>query len=127
MVSGHRNRRRVLEHVRRILKPGGLFAIHVHNRLYNLFDPQGRWWLLGSYLGVGRRQGLELGDKIFDYRGIPKMRLHLFTKRELLRELRRAGFRIKELTPLNTERQRPLRLAWLCEGVRANGWIAICE
>lgn len=127
MIAGNDNRRRVLAHVRRILKPGGLFAIHVHNRLFNLFDPQGRWWLAGSYLGRGRRQGLEVGDKIFDYRGIPNMRLHLFTRRELLKELRLAGFRIRELISLNTERQRPLAMPWLFGSIRANGWIAICE
>ncbi|MBL9124560.1 MAG: hypothetical protein JNG90_13075, partial [Planctomycetaceae bacterium] len=90
-------------------------------------DPQGRWWLLGSYLGRGRKQGLEIGDKIFDYRGIPNMRLHLFSRRELVTELRHAGFRLRELISLNAERQRPLRFSWLGGGVRANGWIAICE
>lgn len=127
MVGGSENRRRVLAHVRRILRPGGLFAIHVHNRLFNLFDPQGRWWLLGSYLGRGRSQGLEVGDKIFDYRGIPNMRLHLFSRRELLHGLKAAGFRLRELIPLNTGRQRPMALGWLLGAVRANGWIAICD
>lgn len=127
MVAGSQNRLRVLKHVRRILKPGGKFALHVHNRWYNLFDPQGRRWLLASMLGRGRQQGLEPGDKIFDYRGIPKMRLHLFTLGELRRMLRAAGFRIGSLAPLDTERQRELRRPWLFGRIRANGWIAICD
>ena len=45
MIRGRQNRRRVLAHARRILKPGGLFVLHVHNLWYNLFDPQGRLWL----------------------------------------------------------------------------------
>src|SRR6185437_4227199 len=49
MVRGRENRRQALRHARRILKPGGKLAIHVHNRWYSLFDPQGRWWLLENW------------------------------------------------------------------------------
>ena len=46
MIRGRENRRQFLRHVRRILKPGGTFVVHVHNRWYNLFQPQSRWWFL---------------------------------------------------------------------------------
>ena len=59
MVAESLNRRRVVEHVRRVLKPGGTFAVHVHNRWYNLFDPQGRRWLFTSRLACLARRGLS--------------------------------------------------------------------
>jgi SAM-dependent methyltransferase len=127
MVAGSENRLQVLHQVRRILKPGGLFALHVHNRWYNLYDPQGRRWLLGSLLGRDRRAGLEPGDKVFEYRGIPRMRLHLFTWSELRGMLRTAAFRIRTVVPLDTARQRELRNPWILGRIRANGWIVICE
>ena len=127
MIRGRGNRRRVLAHVRRVLKPDGLFVLHVHNFWFNLFDPIGRRWLAGHLLSVPFRRGVERGDKLFHYRGIPQMFLHTFTQGELRRELASAGFRIKELIPLAVSRQRPLRRPWLFGPFRANGWIVVCE
>ena len=95
MVHGSENRRRVLHHVRRMLRPGGLFVLHVHNRWHSLFDPQGRRWLLCSSLRPQR--GLESGDKVFEYRGIPQVCLHVFALRELRGLLRESGFAIRKL------------------------------
>src|SRR5262249_58740241 len=36
----------------RLLRPGGRFVLHVHNRWFNLWDPQGRRWLLGNTLAA---------------------------------------------------------------------------
>jgi len=127
MIRGLDNRLRVLRHARRILRPGGRFALHVHNRWQNLFDPQGRWWLLGSLLGRGRSRGLEPGDKVFEYRGIPNVQLHLFSLGEMRRLLRRSGFRIARVIPLDAERQRPLARPWALGRIRANGWIVIAD
>ncbi|MGD9648089.1 MAG: class I SAM-dependent methyltransferase [Pirellulales bacterium] len=126
MIRGSRDRQQVLGHVRQLLKPGGRLVIHVHNRWYSWFDPQGRRWLARSWL-TNRFRGLEPGDRVFEYRGIPNMCLHTFTLGELQRLLRRAGFRVRRLISLDTQRQRPLARAWLLGRVRANGWIAICE
>jgi SAM-dependent methyltransferase len=127
MIRGRENRLRALAHVRRILKPGGTFILHVHNRWYNLFDPQGRVWVLKNTLRAVLRRDVEAGDKIYDYRGIPNMFLHVFTRSELLADLRAAGFRIKEVTALDTERRHALSRPWLLGRLRANGWIVACD
>lgn len=126
MIRGQANRRLVLRHVRRMLRPGGLFVVHLHNRWYNLFDLQGRAWLL-SNAWQSLRGKAEFGDKVFDYRGIPNMYLHVFTRREMRRELRRAGFEIVELTALDTQRRHALPRPWWLGRLRANGWIAVCR
>lgn len=127
MIQGRDHRRQALDHARRILKPGGLFVMHAHNFWFNLFDPQGPWWVVGNLLRAPFRRDLERGDKYFPYRGVPNMFLHVFTRRELKRSLRRAGFRIREMIPLHTSRQKRLPLSWLLGNVRANGWIVVCE
>lgn len=126
MVRGRANRAIVLRHVARLLKPDGLFVLHLHNRWYNLFDAQGRGWLVGNALRSLR--GIEEpGDKVFDYRGIPNMFLHVFTRGEMLRDLRHAGLEVMELTALDTQRRHALRWPRLFGRLRANGWIAVCR
>ncbi len=127
MIHGGDNRQRVLRHARRMVKPGGLFALHVHNRWYNLFDPQGRVWLLKNAASSLLHRETERGDKVYDYRGIRNMQLHTFTLSELTAELNAAGFRIRERVTLDTTRHRPLPHAWLFPRIRANGWIVVCE
>ncbi len=133
MVRGQESRRQLLSHTRRILPPGGRLVLHVHNLWYNLYDPGGPWWVVKNVLRsvasriVPRRDGFELGDKFFTYRGIPNMYLHVFRRRELKRELRLAGFRNIRFIPLNTVRRHALRWPWLLGRLRANGWIVVCE
>jgi SAM-dependent methyltransferase len=127
MIRGRENRLQALRHAWRILKPGGKFVLHVHNRWYSLFDPQGRRWLLENWVGAHLQRNQEPGDKFFDYRGIPKMFLHVFTRRELFADLKAAGFQIVECNLLDTQRRHALKRPWLLGRLRANGWIVVCQ
>lgn len=127
MVQGRNHRARVLAHVHRILRPDGLFIVHVHNLLANLLIGAGRRWLAGHLLRAAVDRNVELGDKFFDYRGVPRMYLHTFRRRELSHALRQAGFRIEELIWLAPGCTKKLRWPWLLGSIRANGWIAICR
>jgi SAM-dependent methyltransferase len=127
MVRGHANRRRVLEHARRILKPGGLFVLHAHNRRFGLFDSGQLWWLAKNLLRARLVRDVEPGDKFLFYRGIPNLFLHIYTRRELTGALRQAGFRVREVIPLNRLRNRALARPWLLGQIRANGWIVVCD
>jgi len=126
MIQGAANRGRLLGHAARILRPGGLLVLHVHNLWYNLFDAAGRAWLVRHLWRSCFSRMVERGDKFFNYRGIPRMFVHAFTRRELRRAVRAAGLKLVELIPLDARRQRPLPRPRLLGSLRANGWIAVC-
>jgi SAM-dependent methyltransferase len=127
MIQGRANRQRVLDATRRMLRPGGVFVLHVHNYWWNLYDPRGPWRLTMNYLRAKAIGDVEPGDRYFHYRGVQNMFLHVFTRRELAASLRRAGFRICEFIPLDARRKRELRWPWLVSSLRATGWIVACE
>jgi SAM-dependent methyltransferase len=127
MIRLRENRRRVLEHAYRVLKPGGLFVIHVHNFWFNLFSAEGRRYLVRHLWESFTNRDLERGDKFFSFHGIPKMYLHTFGERELRRAVGEVGFHVEEMIRLAVDRQRPLPAAWLFGSFRANGWIAVCR
>lgn len=123
MIPGESARRWVLEHVFRLLKPGGRFALHIHNRWFNVWDPQGRAWLLKN-LWESWRRGTPLGDRIVHDRGIPNFHMHVFSRGEILGLLRQVGFQIEACHPLNAVASGPLSSSWL-SSMRANGWIIL--
>jgi SAM-dependent methyltransferase len=143
MVSGRDNRRLVLEHARRLLKPGGLLALHVHSVWRHLYSPQGRRWLALDL--VKRFAGHPTaGDTEHDYRGIPRMYHHPFTRGEIRRLLGGCGFTIREMIALAPPDGRNESAAatasegapdyrcsgWFCN-LRATGWlillVALCS
>jgi SAM-dependent methyltransferase len=122
MIRGQSSRRRALAEARRILRPGGRLALHVHNFWLNLRDSQGRKWLRTQALQALFHRA-ELGDRRMIYRGIPGMRVHLYRWGELKRELRNGGFRIDEVLPLDEVSSAPIPAPWFAHGFRAGGWI----
>jgi SAM-dependent methyltransferase len=101
MIRGRLHRQTFLKHVRRTLKPGGAFLLHVHNRGHSWLDPQGPWWLVSTRLKSLWNDSWEFGDRVYAYRGLPRMFLHIYSQVELRADLRAAGFDEIEILPIN--------------------------
>jgi SAM-dependent methyltransferase len=127
MVRGADMRRRVVAHVHRLLRPGGRFVLHVHNRWFNFWDPVGRRWLVRDLL----RQAMSTapgGDRLMPtHQGIAGLTLHLFTRREIVRLLREAGFRIVEVQPVGLSTDGRVRWPALLGWLRAYGYLIAAE
>lgn len=101
MIRGRPNRRRFLEHVRRSLRPGGGLLLHVHNRGHSWRDPHGPAWLISTAWKRFCKTGWEFGDRVYSYRGLPSMFLHIYSQSELRGDLRAAGFMTPDITPIH--------------------------
>jgi ubiquinone/menaquinone biosynthesis C-methylase UbiE len=123
MVSGVEQRRQVLAHAFRLLRPGGVFVLHIHNRWFNFWDPQGRKWLFRNLLAslVGRA---EPGDVVMPvHQGVANLPLHLFTRREAVRLLTGAGFRLREVRAISLRDDSRLPCRWWFGWLRAYGYL----
>lgn len=115
MLRGRANRVKFLKHVRRILKPTGVFVVHAHNVQFKLG------------FGLGKR-GAESGDRTMpQHRGGADLTLHHYTKKELLAELAEAGLKPKEVLPLSTRPGSQLSMPWLFPAMRAYGYLVAAE
>ena len=127
MVVGADMRRKVVEHASRLLRPGGRFILHVHNRWFNFHDPAGRRWLLIDLMRqlLGSAPG---GDRLMPvHQGIAGLTLHLFTQREALRLLTNAQLEIVEVRPISLSPDGRLRCPWLLGWLRAYGYLITAE
>ena len=127
MIRGRDSRQAFLRHVRRIVRPDGAFVLHVHNLWSNLWHSAGRQWLWTHFMKLARRSDLDLGDKQQTIHGVPHVLLHLFTRRQLQRELHDGGWRIAEMIPLCRAHRKRLSASRFFPDVRANGWIVVCR
>jgi SAM-dependent methyltransferase len=127
MVAGAAQRRRAVEHAFRVLRPGGRFVLHVHNRWFNFWDPVGRRWLLRDCLTV-LANGTNAGDRVMPvHQGIAGLTLHLFTRGEAVRLLKGARFRVTEVRPVGLrEGGRLLWPRWF-GWLRAYGYLLAAE
>lgn len=122
MIRTRHARRKALGETARILHPGGRLALHAHNIYLNAYDSQGRRWLLSQFLPTLLGSD-SAGDREMTYRGIPRMKVHLYRWRELKRDLHRAGLRIDESIPLDTVTADDIRMPRLLPSLRAGGWL----
>jgi SAM-dependent methyltransferase len=126
MVQGADERRRVVAHVRRVLRPGGRFVLHVHNRWFNAWNAQGRRWLLRDWLHGWT--GTPTGDRVMPvHQGVAGLTLHLFTRREVICLIREAGLRIVEIRPLSLHHDSRLHFPAWFGWLRAYGYLAAAE
>ncbi len=126
MISGVEHRQAVLAHAYRILKPGGRFLLHVHNRWFHLHTRAGRRWLIAD--GWRRMRGSpNSGDfEMPAHHGIGGLALHHFSRGEIVRELTLAGFRQIRVEPVSLCPDCRLPLPWLVPGLRAYGFLLSC-
>jgi SAM-dependent methyltransferase len=124
MVTGPGMRERVVGHAWRLLRPGGVFVLHVHNLWFNAWDRGGRAWLLRDRL----RGGAAAGDRAMPaHQGLAGLTLHLFTRREALRLLAAAGFRVREVQALGLGPAGRLRWPFWFGWLRAYGYLLAAE
>jgi SAM-dependent methyltransferase len=127
MVTGAANRRRIVGHVFRLLRPGGRFVLHVHNRWFNVWNGPGRAWLLRDWWMrlLGRGQG---GDRVMPvHQGVAGLTLHLFTRGEAVRLLTESSFHISEVRPVSLGQDGRLAWPWWFGGLRAYGYLLAAE
>ena len=127
MVIGAENRRRVIAHAFRVLRPGGCFVLHVHNRGFNVWNGPGRAWLLRDWWK--RRLGrADAGDRAMPvHQGVAGLTLHLFTRGAAVRLLTEAGFRIRDVRQVSLRADGRLPWAWWFGGLRAYGYLLAAE
>jgi len=123
MLVGPDARKAMLAEVRRILKPGGVFILHVHNLWFNLHTPLGRSWLLGHCWRA--MLGKEpFGDRVMPaHQGNTGLTLHLFRYREIASFLAQSGFILQHQQPLSLKADGQLSSSWLLPGLRAYGYL----
>lgn len=126
MIQGRVHRVGFMTHVARILKPGGLFFVHVHNRGSWLRDPGGIRKTVADWYRSKTDKQWELGDSIYPYRGLPSMFLHIFSESELKRDLKDSGLTVIDFIRLNRQSSDTLRGNYLPH-LRAGGFIAVCQ
>ena len=123
MIAGADARRTMIAHVFRILRPGGVFVLHVHNRWFNVWTRAGRRLLLGDIVGswLGRRAP---GDyEMPPHQGLGSLTMHLFTRREIVRLLRDAGFTIGAIRPVSLRDDGAVRMPWWFGPLRSYGYL----
>ena len=127
MIRGRAHRQKFLSHVCRSLQPDAPLILHVHNRLRSLLDPGGPAWLLKTRLSSWTNRDWEYGDRVYAYRGLPSMFLHIYSRRELVNDLTAAGFAKLRILPINSTADDLLPPTQRFSTVRAGGYFAIAR
>jgi SAM-dependent methyltransferase len=127
MIRGRENRRRFLRCARAALAREAPLIVHVHNRYHSLWHPSGPSWLAKTWLkSFLRGSHWEFGDRVYVYRGLPSMFLHIYSRRELIQDLRSAGFARIELFPIDVPCTRLIPDHFLAS-LQAGGFLAVAR
>jgi SAM-dependent methyltransferase len=127
MVQGTENRQGMLRQVHRSLQDGGVFVVHVHNRGTWWKDPGGIRRGVGDWIRSLRDKSWEYGDRVYAYRGLPSMYLHIFTEGELRRDLQESGFAVDRWIRLDRTSSGELGFGWCLPYFRAGGYLAVAR
>ncbi|QJW99803.1 class I SAM-dependent methyltransferase [Frigoriglobus tundricola] len=117
MVRGAGNRAKVMANAFRVLKPGGRFVLHVHNRFFG-----GLGWKrvagqrLRTLLGRARAGEITMPQA---YGGAP-LTLHHFTHAGAVGGLEAAGFIVRESSAIGLDGR-------AARGARVYGWLLLAE
>jgi SAM-dependent methyltransferase len=123
MMAGEAARRRVIDHAFRLLKPCGVFVLHVHSRWHHLRTASGRRWLAADLFRTVRGRP-DAGDWRMDHHdGRTGWPMHLFTLREAKRLLRSAGFALTDVSFAGLGANGRLTRPWLLPTLRAYGFL----
>lgn len=106
MIQFRANRRMMLQHVARIVRPGGSLILHVHNRWAALRERHGIRSLAGSFCRSLFDPRIEFGDATYAYRGLETMFMHRFSRRELLSDLRQSAWIVESVWPVSIDGSR---------------------
>ena len=118
LIVGAEARRRVIAEAYRLLRPGGVFVLHVHNRWFNVWTGPGRGLLLRDLLGH------DGGDyDMPPHQGVGRLTIHLFTRREIVRLLKSCGFGIVTVRPLSLRNDGRLACPWWFGRLRSYGYL----
>ena len=122
MVRGRENRAKVLANAFRLLRPGGRFVLHVHNRYFRGLG----WKFVTSELAKSVLGRASAGDVTMPqaYGGAP-LTLHHFTRREAVTMLQGTGFRTLEVVSLGLTRVGEVTAARWPTTLCAYGWLIL--
>ena len=123
LIVGADARRQAVAHVYRLLKPGGVFVVHVHNRWFNFWTGAGRRLLIKEMLAAWLGRGASGDYEMPAHQGIGRLTMHLFTRREIVRLLQAAGFAIVEMRPLSLRADGRLVCPWWFGRLRSYGYL----
>jgi SAM-dependent methyltransferase len=123
MIAGAESRRTMLRHVFRALRPGGVFALHVHNRWFNAWTRAGCRLLLADIIGSMLHRRAPGDYEMPPHQGLGSLTMHLFTRREIVRLLRAAGFEILVVRPVSLGTDGIVRCPWWFGWLRSYGYL----
>jgi len=127
MIRGRGNRQAFVRDAARIVKPGGMFVLHVHNRNDAWRDrPSSTAYLRSAWQAI-RLKDHELGDRTYSYRGLADMFLHTYSMNELKADLRCGNWHLEQIIALSPRSDGELRHPRLLPSYRAGGFIAIAR